>query len=64
MPEPTMEEFKELLKSAYSKIPEDRKGITRCIDYDPAGSTYEFTEYPWSKRIREILKIEYEPSGI
>lgn len=57
-------ELKTLLKEAYNRLPENRKGRTRAVDNDPAGSTYEFTEYEWSKRIREILNIVWEPSGI
>lgn len=57
-------ELVNLLRHAYRSIPEDRKGRSRCIDYDPAGSTYEFTEYEWSVRSREILGIMHEPTGI
>jgi len=57
-------ELKALLKECYSRVPEARKGRERVIDYDPAGSTYEFTEYEWSKRAREILGITWEPNGI
>jgi hypothetical protein len=53
-----------LLRECYSRIPSNRLGKTRCIDPDPAGSTYEFTEYEWSKEVRQILGITYEPDGI
>lgn len=53
-----------LLREAYTRIPSNRLGKTECVDYDPAGSTYEFTEFEWSKRIREILAIQYEPTGL
>ena len=53
-----------LLKECYSRIPPSRLGKTIMVDYDPAGSTYEFTEFEWSKRVREILGIKYEPDGV
>lgn len=60
----TEEELKLLLRECYSRIPSARLGVTKLVDYDPAGSTYEFTEYDWSIKVREILGIKYEPSGI
>jgi hypothetical protein len=65
MTEPnTREELLELLKAAYANVPDSRKGLRRCVEYDPAGSTYEFTEYEWSKRIRAILGFRHEPTGV
>jgi len=61
---PTVDELISLLREAYSRVPEARLGTTRCVDYDPAGSTYEFTEADWSRRTREILRIVFEPTGI
>lgn len=60
----TILEVIQLLRECYGRVPENRKGTTRCVDYDPAGSTYEFTEHEWSKKTRELLGIEYEPTGI
>ena len=57
-------ELLELLREAYRRIPQDRLGKAICIDYDPAGSTYEFEEYEWSKEIRKLLNITFEPTGI
>lgn len=54
----------ELLKHAYSAVPENRKGRTRCIDPDPAGGTYDFLEHEWSVKARQILGLKYEPTGI
>lgn len=64
MTEPTIEELKLLLREAYTRVRSERLGETRCVDYDPASSTYEFTEKPWSVRTREILGIQYEPTGM
>jgi len=58
------EELIELLKWAYGRIPSKRLGESKLIDYDPAGSTYEFTEFEQSKKIRELLGYKHEPSGI
>lgn len=57
-------ELLQLLRETYQRVPENRKGITSIVDFDPAGNTYEFTEYEWSKKVREILKIIYEPTGL
>lgn len=57
-------ELIELLKECYNRIPRTDLGKSACIDYDPAGSTYSFTEYEWSIRVREILGYKYEPSGV
>lgn len=59
-----IKQLRGLLTRAYRSLPEDRKGRTRCIDPDPAGSTYEFTEYDWSREIRALLGFRYEPTGI
>lgn len=59
-----VEKLKALLKQAYSRIPERAKGSTRAIDIDPAGNTYEFIEHEWSKEIRAVLGIDYEPTGV
>lgn len=64
MKEPTIEELKDLLSKCYGKLPSARLGQTSLVDFDPAGSTYSFEEYDWSKRVREILNIKYEPTGI
>lgn len=61
---PSTTELIELLRRAYGAVPTKRLGQSRCIEFDPAGSTYEFTEHDWSKRIREILGYEHGPSGI
>ena len=61
---PSWEELRDLLKQSYAVADRRRLGITKCVQYDPAGSTYEFTEHEWSKRIREILGITHEPTGI
>lgn len=53
-----------LLRKCYAAVPDSRKGSTKIIDYDPAGSTYEFTEHEWSKKIRLILDIKHEPLGV
>ena len=53
-----------LLHEAYRRVPDRSKGRTVCVDPDPAGGTYEFTEHDWSKRIRELLGITYEPTGV
>lgn len=57
-------ELKKLLREAYNRVPEHRKGETKIVEYDSAGNTYEFTEYGWSKRVREIFDIVWEPTGI
>lgn len=57
-------ELLELLREAYNRVPEDRKGTTKLVDFDPAGSTYEFHESTWSKRTRELLGITWEPTGL
>lgn len=64
MTEPTIEELKQLLKDCYGRISSNRLEKTKLVDHDPAGSTYEFTEFEWSKRVREILGYDYEPTGI
>lgn len=58
------QELLDLLRTAYGRVPAQAKGRSRCVDYDPAGSTYEFTEHEWSARIRAILGIKHEPTGI
>lgn len=56
-------ELERLLREAYRRVPSRSLGSTRCTEVDPAGNTYEFTEYPWSVRIRQILGIDSEPQG-
>ena len=56
-------ELYEFLSETYRRIPERQLGRMVCVQYDPAGSEYEFTEYEWSKRVREILGIDIEPQG-
>ena len=58
------EEVLNLLREVYRCVPENRLGTSKCVDYDPAGSTYEFNEHEWSRRVRELLGIKYEPTGI
>lgn len=51
-PEQQVEKLKEIVRKAIARMPRDHRVHSKCVDYDPAGSTYEEDLIPW---IREAL---------
>lgn len=50
-----IERLEEALRTALAYVPDDRKVVRKCINYDPAGSTYEETEAEWFTQALQAL---------
>jgi hypothetical protein len=47
--------LEDALRTVLAYVPDDRKAVRKCIDYDPAGNTYEETEAEWFTQARQAL---------